>query len=156
MLNFKVILVPTDFSDHSLRALPYAVGLAERFRARLKVIHVNEPTLQISDVAWVGVDDRAAGEKHMEKARRALEKIVLDQVPNDVPADAEVISGDPVDALVEYARDCGADLIVMATHGRGGLSHVLMGSVAEHIVRKAPCAVLTLKQPMTVTADAGD
>jgi nucleotide-binding universal stress UspA family protein len=153
MLNFKVIVVPTDFSDRSLRALPYAVSLADRFDARLKILYVNEPSLQVSDVAWVGVDDRTTSEAHMEKARRTLEKIVLDHVPRDVRVDAEVISGDPVDAVVEYARDSGADLIVMATHGRGGLSHVLMGSVAEHIVRKAPCPVLTLKQPMPVTAE---
>jgi len=153
MLNFKVIIVPTDFSDRSLRALPYAVSLADRFDARLKIVYVNEPTLQVSDVAWVGVDDRAASEEHVEKARRTLEKIVLDQVPREVRVDAEVISGDPVDTVVEFARDSGADLIVMATHGRGGLSHVLMGSVAEQIVRKAPCPVLTLKQPMPVTAE---
>jgi len=156
MLSFKTLLVPTDFSDHSLRALPYAVSLAERFGAKLKVVYVNEPSLQVSDVAWVAVDDRSSNQNHVERARRQLERIILDQVPRDVPADAEILSGDPVETVVEYARENGVDLIVMATHGRGGISHVLMGSVAEHIVRKAPCPVLTLKQPMPVTANAGD
>ena len=156
MLHFNVIVVPTDFSDHSLRALPYAVSLAERYHAKLKVVHVNEPSLQVSDVAWVGVDDRTSIADRSENSRRTLEKIVLDHVPRDVPVDAEILTGDPVDSVVDFVRDCGADLIVMATHGRGGISHVLMGSVAEHIVRKAPCPVLTLKQPMPVTATAGE
>ena len=156
MLSFKIIMVPTNFSDNSLRALPYAVSLAERYDAKLKLVYVNVPSLQVSDVAWVAMDDRSTSGEHMDKARRTLEKIVLDQIPREVPVDAELLTGDPVDSVVEYARDNGVDLIVMATHGRGGISHVLMGSVAEHIVRKAPCPVLTLKQPMAVTAAANE
>lgn len=156
MLNFKIIMVPTDFSDRSLRALPYAVSLAERYGARLKIVYVHQPSLRVSDVAWVGVNDRTTSGEHMDTARRTLEKIVLDQIPREVPVDAELLTGDPVDRVVEYARDNGVELIVMATHGRGGISHVLMGSVAEHIVRKAPCPVLTLKQPMSVMAAANE
>ncbi|MDH3198158.1 MAG: universal stress protein [Candidatus Krumholzibacteria bacterium] len=152
MLAFKIIVVPTDFSDHSLRALPYAVSLAEKFNARLKVIFVSEPALQVADVAWVGIDERSMSQEHLEEARRNLERIALEQVPTDVQVDAEVLTGDAVEAVISYARDVNADLVVMATHGRGGLSHMLMGSVAEQIVRKAPCPVLTLKQPMAVSA----
>lgn len=150
MLSFKIIVVPTDFSDHSLRAIPYAVDLAARYNARLKVIFVNEPSLQVSDVAWVGVDERTLDSDHVREARRHLEKLVLEQVPTDVPTDAEILSGNAVDEIIGFAREVNADLIVMATHGRGGVSHMLMGSTAEHVVRKAPCPVLTLKQPMTV------
>jgi len=152
MLAFKIIVVPTDFSDHSLRALPYAVSLAEKFRARLKVVFVSEPALQVADVAWVGIDERSMSQEHIQEARRNLERIALEQVPTDVPVDAEVLTGDAVEAVISYARDVNADLIIMATHGRGGISHMLMGSVAEQIVRKAPCPVLTLKQPMSVSA----
>jgi len=151
MLAFKVIVVPTDFSDHSLRAIPYAVSLAEKFNARLKVVFVSEPALQVADVAWVGIDERSMSQEHLEEARRNLERIALEQVPTDVQVDAEVLSGDAVEAVIAYARDVNADLVVMATHGRSGLSHMLMGSVAEQIVRKAPCPVLTLKQPMPVS-----
>ena len=154
-IKFQVIVVPVDFSDYSLRALPYAVSLAERFGARLKIVYINEPSLQVSDVAWVGVDERTIDEDHLTEARRALEKLVLDKIPTDISVDAEILTGDPVDKIVAYATDQNADLIIMATHGRGGLSHVLMGSVAEHVVRKGPCPVLTLKQPMTVSADIG-
>ena len=102
------------------------------------------------------MDERTIDEDHLTEARRALEKLVLDKIPNDIPTDAEILTGDPVDKIVAYATDQNADLIIMATHGRGGLSHVLMGSVAEHVVRKGPCPVLTLKQPMTVSADIGN
>jgi len=160
MLSFRIIVMPTDFSDYSLRALPYAIDLAAKYGARLKVIFVNEPSMQVSDVAWVGVDERAMNEDHSREARRHLEKLVLDQVPRDVPADAEVLSGNAVDEVIRYARDVNADLIVMATHGRSGVSHMLMGSTAEQVVRKAPCPVLTLKQPMILrmeeSADDGD
>lgn len=154
MLTFKIIIVPVDFSDHSLRALPYAISLAERFDAKLKIVYVSEPSLQVSDAAWVHVDDRAIDEKHLAECRRNMQKLVLNQIPDDVPADAEILSGNPVDRIIRYAEDVNADLIVMATHGRSGLSHVLMGSTAEHVVRRAPCPVLTLKHPMLVKRES--
>jgi nucleotide-binding universal stress UspA family protein len=153
MLSFRIIVLPTDFSDYSLRALPYAIDLAARYGARLKVIFVNEPSMQVSDVAWVGVDERVMNEDHAREARRHLEKLILEQVPRDVPADAEILTGNAVDEVIRYARDVNADLIVMATHGRSGVSHMLMGSTAEQVVRKAPCPVLTLKQPMILRMD---
>jgi nucleotide-binding universal stress UspA family protein len=153
MLSFRIIVMPTDFSDYSLRALPYAIDLAEKYDARLKVVFVSEPSMQVSDVAWVGVDERAMNEDHAREARRHLEKIILEQVPNDLPADAEILSGNAVDEVIGYAREVNADLIVMATHGRSGVSHMLMGSTAEQVVRKAPCPVLTLKQPMIFRMD---
>lgn len=156
MLSFKIIVVPTDFSDYSLRSLPYAIDLAARYGARLKIVFVNEPSLQVSDVAWVGVDERAMNTDHVREARRHLEKMVIDQVPPDVPADAEILSGNAVDEIIRYSRDVNADLIVMATHGRSGVSHMLMGSTAEQVVRKAPCPVLTLKQPMILRMDASE
>ena len=155
MLSFSIIVVPTDFSDYSLRALPYAIDLASRYKARLKVVFVNEPSLHVSDVAWVGVDERTVNDDHAREARRHLEKLVLEQVPTDVPVDAEILSGNAVEEIIRYSSDVNADLIIMATHGRGGFSHMLMGSTAEHVVRKASCPVLTLKQPMTIRSDAG-
>jgi len=156
MLSFKIIVVPTDFSDYSLRSLPYAIDLAAKYGARLKIVFVNEPSLQVSDVAWVGVDERAMNTDHVREARRHLEKMVIDQVPPDVPADAEILSGNAVDEIIRFSRDVNADLIVMATHGRSGVSHMLMGSTAEQVVRKAPCPVLTLKQPMILRMDASE
>jgi nucleotide-binding universal stress UspA family protein len=152
MLNFNIIVVTTDLSEYSLRALPYAVGLAERFEAKLKILCINEPTVPISDVAWTGIDVHATDNALLTEARRALDKIVSEQVPRDLDVESKVITGNPVEGIIEFAREQNADLLVMCTHGRTGLSHVLMGSTAEAVVRRAPCPVLTLRQPMPVAA----
>jgi nucleotide-binding universal stress UspA family protein len=148
MLAINVIVVPTDFSNYSLAALDYAVGMAEAYDAKLKVIFVNEPGLKISDMAWVGVDERTMSEKQVTDSRRSIEKLVVDRIPVDVSVDAEILHGNAIHKIIEYASDVNADLIIMATHGRTGVSHVLLGSVAEQVVRKAPCPVLTLKRPV--------
>ena len=152
MLNFNLIIVTTDLSDFSLRALPYAIGLAERFEAELKVVSVNEPALPVSDVAWVSPMIAATDDERAAEIKKTLDKLIADQVPSGVRAEAKVLIGNPVDAIVDYARESNADLIISCTHGRGGLSHVLMGSTAEALVRHSPCPVLTLKQPMPVGA----
>jgi nucleotide-binding universal stress UspA family protein len=152
MLNFNVIVVTTDLSDYSMRALPYAISLAERFQAQLKIVCVNEPMLQVAEVAWVGVESVSTDEQREHEIRAALDKLVREQVPHGLRAEATVLRGNAVEKIVEYARETNADLLVLCTHGRTGLSHVLMGSTAEAIVRRAPCPVLTLKQPMPVVA----
>jgi universal stress protein A len=152
MLNFNVIVMTTDLSDYSLRALPYAVGLAERFDARLKILCINEPQIPVADAAWGGFDVRAADTTLVTDAQHSLDRIVRDQVPHGVRVESTVKTGNAVDAIVSFARDQNADLLVMCTHGRTGLSHVLMGSTAEAVVRRAPCPVLTLRQPMPVIA----
>jgi nucleotide-binding universal stress UspA family protein len=121
------------------------------YGAEVKVLYVNEPALQVSDMAWVGVDEGALKDEQVEDALKRLERITQDQIPPQVSAHAEVRSGDAVDEIILFAQDINADLIVMATHGRSGLSHILMGSTAEHVIRKASCPVLTLKHPMQVT-----
>jgi len=150
MLSFNVIVVPTDFSDFSLRALAYAIGLAEKYGSSLFVLYIAEPTLQVSDMAWVGVNDQSLKNEHAEEAQRQLEQLVRDQVPAGLPVTAEVRTGDAVEEIIQFAENKGADLVVMATHGRSGLSHMLMGSTAEQVIRKASCPVLTLKHPMQV------
>ena len=150
MLSFKTIVVPTDFSDYSLRALAYAIGLAEMYEVKVKLVYVNEPALHVSDIAWVGIDERARNASQLKKAQENLDKIVSEQIPAGVSSEAVVLSGDAVDEIIRYADEVEAGLIVMATHGRTGISHILMGSTAEHVVRRATCPVLTLKQPMQV------
>jgi nucleotide-binding universal stress UspA family protein len=80
-----------------------------------------------------------------------MDRIIREQIPEELPAEAEVRSGDAVAEIIDYAEVVNADLIVMATHGRSGLSHMLMGSTAEQVIRKALCPVLTLKHPMRIT-----
>jgi universal stress protein A len=156
VLSFGVIVIPTDFSDRSLRALPYALGLAEKYGAEVKILYVNEPALPVSDMAWVGVDDRALKDERVAGARENLERILRDQIPPEVTAEAAIRSGAAVDEIIRFADETHADLIIMATHGRSGLSHILMGSTAEQVIRKASCPVLTLKLPMQVTSRPED
>jgi nucleotide-binding universal stress UspA family protein len=150
MLNFNVIVVTTDLSDYSLRALPYAVGLAERFDARLKVLCINEPVVPLTDAGWGNLNIPVADEAILEEARHTLERIVREQVPAGVPVETVIMTGRAVEAIIDYAEKQNADLLVMCTHGRTGISHALMGSTAEAVVRRAPCPVLTLRQPMPV------
>lgn len=147
MLTIDKIVVPLDLSEHSLVALDYAVGLAERYDARIDVVFVNEPHLQLSDLAWVGVDERLSGEAHLQEARRSLEKIVLDRVPTGVPVDANLLTGEAVDEIVRFAEAEGADLIVMATRGLGKITSAILGSTAHEVLRRSPCPVLTLRHP---------
>ena len=151
MLNFNVIIVTTDLSEYSLRALPYAVGLAERFDAQLKVVCVSEPAIQVADVAFVGVDPVLSRRQHTNMIRDSLAKIVA-ELPESIDVEGKVLEGIPVEQVVDYAKQVNADLIVSCTHGRTGLAHALMGSTAEALVRRSPCPVLTLKQPMMVAA----
>jgi len=156
MLKFNVILMPTDLSSHSLRALPYAIGLARQFDATLEVVSVIEPSLQVSDAAWVEVDAVASTEHAQSTIRQHLEDRILKQLPDDIRARSAIVTGNPVNEIVRRAENIGADLIVMATHGRSGIGHMLMGSAAEAVVRKAPCPVLTLKSPAVVLAGEED
>ena len=151
MLSFNLILVPTDFSEQSLRALDYAIGLAERFSSGLRLVHVREPAPRISDMAWDGMDLTERDREALDKVKKSLQEIARERVPRCVRMDTEAINGQPVREIIKCAQREGANLIVMATHGRTGLKHVLMGSTTEAVIRRAPCPVLTLKQPMTVS-----
>ena len=150
MLAFREIVVTTDFSDRSLRALPYATGLAELFDARLRLVYAYEPVPRVTDVAWTGTSIEAMEKDDRDKATQSLEKIVSEQIPENIRAEAVVLDGKPVNAIIRYAEDENIDLIVMSTSGRTGLTHALMGSTAEALVRKAPCPVLTVKQPLRI------
>jgi nucleotide-binding universal stress UspA family protein len=149
MIVLKNILVATDFGEASDAALSYGRALAGTFGATLHVLHVAENifTRGIGGEAYIAVLPDL--QKDVEDAARAqLHELVIDNDPN-APAVKPVImtSNTPAMSIVEYARDEHIDLIVMGTHGRGAVAHLLMGSVAERVVRTAPCPVLTVRQP---------
>jgi nucleotide-binding universal stress UspA family protein len=145
MTRFRRILVPHDFSTHATRALQVAAELAREHRGRLLVLHVITPYHPVTAlpeehmVSWPSPDDLIAGE------RRHLEGVVSRLVKGrNAPAvTCKVEIGDPYRRIVDAAR--GADLIVMSTAGRTGLSHLIVGSVAEKVVRHSPVPVLTLR-----------
>lgn len=145
--NITRILVPIDFSTNAERATAYATTLAHRLGASVAFLHVVEDPFVTG--AWSGeaylpnagelLETEIAGaERRLAPAKTAAEALGL-------AADSKVVTGRPAHAIVEYARSGGFDLIVMATHGRTGVSHAVMGSIAERVVRTAPCPVLTVR-----------
>jgi nucleotide-binding universal stress UspA family protein len=141
------ILVPTDFSDRSKVALTYAIALVEQFDASIHMLHVVESIVGAYPEPWeIGPRD---------ELDRAIADSAWDDLNGLLPPDdrqrlhAELALewGTPFVEIVRYARAHEIDLIVMGTHGRGGVKHLLLGSVAENVVRSAPCPVLTVRHP---------
>jgi nucleotide-binding universal stress UspA family protein len=146
MSPFKKILAPLDFSAHSDEALRAACAMAETFGAPLTLLHVvSPPAYPMPDGAYVQLpvayaDLIAASNKRLEETIATVRR----EHPK-VDVDCRSVEGAPFREIIDFARKHGFDLIVMGTHGRSGLKHVFLGSVAEKVVRKAPCAVLTVR-----------
>jgi nucleotide-binding universal stress UspA family protein len=149
MIQLRRVLFPTDFSELSLHALAYARSFAEAFKAELHVLHVVDEAYQY----WMAAapNTMPIGPTPAEIAAGAkaeLDKFVKKNLVDvRIPTSATLIVGRPFLEIIRYARDKVIDLIVLGTHGRSGLSHVLLGSVAEKVVRKSPCPVLTIRHP---------
>jgi nucleotide-binding universal stress UspA family protein len=140
------ILAPTDLSENSLPAVRYAVELAETFNAELVLLHVVQDQVLVlpeavmpTPVAAVDVSELLAA------ARTGLASIVADLKLDRLNPKTEVRIGIPADEITTAAKDLNADLLCISTHGRTGLAHFFLGSVAEKIVRYAPCPVLTVR-----------
>ncbi len=149
MIKLSKLLYPTDFSELSTYALRYAKSFAQAYRAELHCLHVVDEAYQY----WVamgpdGVPMGPATEDVMQSAQKDMDKFAAEHLANaDGNVITKVVLGRPFMEIIRYARHTEIDLIVLATHGRTGLSHVLMGSVAERVVRKATCPVLTIRHP---------
>lgn len=147
MIEIKTILAPTDFSPHSEQAVRYACSLAERLGAKLHLIHVLSEIIPAGpDPLLMPVMPPQFYQENEERAKETLQTLPKPGWGKPPALETAVRWGSPVDAIVDYSREHAIDLIVIATHGRTGLSHVLLGSVAERIVREAPCPVLTIRQ----------
>ncbi len=152
MAAIKKILHPTDFSERSLAALPLAIDLAQRYEAELHCLHVvempSEFILEDSYMLPLVTEYQPDYGKLKEAAESHLEQFVAEHVP-DLQGSVKraVVTGKPFAEIIRYAREQNIDLIVLGTHGRSALGSVLLGSVAEKVVRKAPCAVLTVRHP---------
>jgi universal stress protein A len=157
----KRMLVPVDFSPDSLQALALARDLGERFRAELLILHVVDqtflagaPELAVANPAFAKLlnEQWRIATEQTERLARRLPPVRRDPTgsgsrPRRRPqARTMVKRGVPWQVIVDTAKRSAADLIVMATHGRTGLAHMLIGSVAERVVRNAPCAVLTVRR----------
>ncbi len=144
-IEIKRILLPTDFSSYSATAANYACEMATKFDAELHLLHALEVHLASTPGFGMGL----ALPQYVHESRAAVEKAltgVLDpQWSVGRKVVQAVVEGSPKVEIVRYARTQQIDLIVLATHGRSGLAHVIIGSVAESVVRTAPCPVLTVR-----------
>ncbi len=145
MIELARILLPTDFSERGAEATKYACALAEQFNAELHVLHV----LPNPDVAVFDFGISPELSEHVQRAKEAareeLERVVDLKWAEGRTIVKTVVEGPAFVEIVRYAREHEIDLIVLGTHGRSGLAHVLLGSVAEKVVRKASCPVLTVR-----------
>src|SRR5262245_50446388 len=141
-MNMHTVLFPTDFSEASRRAFSAACALARDHGARLVVLHVvPSGTYEFASIATLGQLENS--EQFTEDMRHNLQHL---QPPvGGPPVQYKVATGDPATVIVEAAKDMGCDMIVLATHGRTGLRRLLMGSVAEQVMRRAPCPVMLAK-----------
>jgi len=147
MLTLKIVLVPTDFSDASESALRYGKAMAEKFGAALHVVHVMEDLLAHAWAAEVYVSSMPQLRDEIEKeSRLRLGALLTDAERKTLRAETALLAGNPFLEIIRYAKTHGVDLIVMGTHGRGPIAHMLLGSVAEKVVRKSPCPVLTVRE----------
>jgi nucleotide-binding universal stress UspA family protein len=156
MVAPKNILVATDFSDCSKAALEYGRALAHVFHARLHVMHVVE-VFAIDSVAFgTAAATIPMVQAELERSAHAtLNALLTADDRRDLRAVAEVRTIDtPAHAISQYAEEEKIDLVIVGTHGRKGLSHVLLGSVAEKVVRLAPCPVLTVRYPQKKSKEA--
>jgi universal stress protein A len=154
MSEIKRMLVPTDFSPASDIAFNYAIDMAARHGATVHLLHVLDDAsfaTAYPDGFYVELPGLRA--QLTDEAMRRLEDMVAKCAGVAVSATLEVAVGRPARVIADVARARGTDLIVMGTHGRSGFAHLVLGSVAERIVRVAPCAVLTVRDTSRI-ADA--
>ena len=143
-LKLKQILVPIDFSNCSKKALQYALPLAREHQAAITLLYVVPPAYGAGEYGGIDYAQLEAGMK--QDGERELAKLAVDEVRGEISTDTLVRIGSPAREVVETARSLPADLIVISTHGRTGLKHVLLGSVTEHVVQRAPCPVLVVRE----------
>jgi nucleotide-binding universal stress UspA family protein len=146
MIRIRKILYPTDFSSYSNQAYFHAVALAENHGATLTILFVYSKDLP-TPPSVSPADSRSYWQNQLQQIRPVDPKIRIQHV---------LLEGDPARQIVAYSRDAGIDLIVMGTHGRTGLERMLMGSVAEKVMRGATCSVLVVKLPGERQAVAPD
>ncbi len=144
MAEIKTLLFPVDFTESSKKVLPYVKLFQDRFGAQLHVIHVVRGAEEFAGfemgAAWFSTFEKEL----MDGAEKAMERFLEEELGNAGGIEKKVAMGDVVEEILAYAKECGADLIVLGTHGRKGLEKIMFGSVAEGVVKGASCPVLTV------------
>ena len=148
MSAIKKILVPIDFSDYSINALKYAVNFAKHFKAKMFLVYVVEPMVYPADFSMGQVSIPSMDIDMTERARNELEALAKKEIGKEIQTEIIIKVGKPFVEINETASEKDSDLIIISTHGHTGVEHILFGSTAEKVVRKAPCPVLTLREPI--------
>lgn len=144
----RTLLCPVDFSEHSDRAVTFALGLAHQLGGRLDLLHVYP--VPYYNPPHLGPElNQQILEDYKEMGRQALHEFLarLEEPPTGVELAGHLVKGEPHEEICRFAEACGADLVVMATHGRTGLTRLLMGSVTERVIRTSSVPVLTVPIP---------
>lgn len=149
MITLKNILCPVDHSECSYLALKYAISLALKDEAKLYLMHVVDTRLYDTEI--YKFSSYKPNDIDMSKIREDLMKSLPDGTTDLLDVETIIVNGVPFNEIISASKEIGADLIVIGTHGRTGLSHIMMGSVAEKVVRKAACPVLTVRMPHPIT-----
>jgi universal stress protein A len=146
--KIKKVLVPIDFSDYSKSALKYAVNFAKSFNAEIILVYVVEPVIYPPDFSMGQIAMPSINAEWDDRAKDELQKLAKNDITGAGKVKTVIKTGKPFVEIIETAKEENVDLIIIATHGHSGVEHILFGSTAEKVVRKAPCPVLTLREPI--------
>lgn len=144
MITLKKILCPIDHSDCSKEALRYAVSFAMKDEAKLYLLHVID--IRSFDESIDAMSKQIPDDETLNQLKTKLLDCIPEEIRNGIDVEAIVVQGIPFVEIISTARKKNIDMIVIGSHGRTGIAHIMLGSVSEKVIRKAPCPVLTVKQ----------
>ncbi|PLY03145.1 MAG: universal stress protein [Desulfuromonas sp.] len=145
MKDFKTILVAVDFSDSSINAFQLALSMARKFSAKLVLLHVINEPVDLRGFYVPHISFEKLEEEIEEGAHKMMDSFCRQNLTDYADHECLIVAGIPYEQIIDQASSKSADLIVLGTHGRTGLDHVLFGSTAEKVVRKSPFPVLTVR-----------
>jgi universal stress protein A len=146
--NIKKVLVPIDFSDYSKNSLRYSINFVKCFNAELILVYVVEPIIYPPDFSMGQIAVPAMDVELDKRAAEELAKLARTEIPHQMKVKTIIKTGKPFVEIIETAAEENVDLIIIASHGHSGVEHILFGSTADKVVRKAPCPVLSLRDPI--------
>jgi universal stress protein A len=151
-MQIRTILVPTDFSEYAEYAFPWALQMAAGWQAKLILFHAVVPIspLAFPDSVYLPELQRMEADILADAEKRMAECVKKAQGSSAIIVETRVVVGEPVSEICQAVRREEADLVIMGSHGRTGLAHVLLGSVAERVIRHASCPVLVARKPKEV------
>ena len=142
------VMVPIDFSDYSKNALRYAAQFVKQFKAKMFLVYVVEPMIYPADFSMGQVAIPSTDIDMQKRGEEELQNLAKNFIDPNIEVETIIKTGKPFVEIIETASEKDIDLIIMATHGHTGVEHLLFGSTAEKVVRKAPCPVMTLREPI--------